>query len=176
MAVIPQLFSCRMPVNSLQGILNTFQARLKYLYLESEATIDLIAYAPFQSSWTHGRAFGEDMELRWDRDEQFYDLLLLTESSLSLTSEWQPVAVDLSVEPGQVLLWGTHVSHLDQHHRLAETEGNAWIETRIPRALTYPVAGSPRWVKANVIIYRQQGQPCLTRLVSLEGEEHEPRL
>jgi hypothetical protein len=91
------------------------------------------------------------------------------------TLEDENLQSDAADPPTQVLLWGTHISQLAYPHHLAGEEGDAWIETRIPRPLKYPVEGAPRQVKANVIVYRNQGRPVLTRLVSLEGEKDEPR-
>jgi hypothetical protein len=174
----------RVSAGGLADAVGAFKEDLKYLYFESEATIDLVAYPEkFSPAWTHGRAFGPKLEVRWQRVGDGFDLLLLTETDLDLPSVWQAISENEDVTPhpdsadppSQVLLWGTHISQLERPHRLAGRQGEAWIETRIPRPLIYPVQGAPRWVKAEVIVYRYRGRPLLTRLVSLEGETNEPQ-
>lgn len=176
----PSLYCRRVAPGELAAALKVFESSLRYLYFESETTIDLLAYRPPDPAWTHGRAFGAEMEVRWQRVGASFDLLLMTERELPLPDGWvgledasQLPCPDSADPPGQILLWGTHISHLDTSHYLASKGGNAWIETRIPRSLHYPLDGTPRWVKANVIVYRCQGRPVLTRMVGLEGEEYD---
>ncbi|RME69894.1 MAG: hypothetical protein D6784_17630 [Chloroflexi bacterium] len=168
----------RREVPSLAGvaeILQTYADRLAWLYTESEAGVELTAYRSPEAGLTHGRAFGPKLEIRWEQTASGFDLLLLTEIPLN-PAGWQ-VLLDpgsLEAEESTILLWGTHIRHLEHPHYLAGKTGEAWIETRLPRPLKYPVAGSPRWVKAGVVIYRQAGRPILTRLAGVEGGEDEP--
>jgi hypothetical protein len=180
----PHLYQRRVSPDALANVVDALEREVEYLYLESETTIDLVRYPhALDSTWTHGRAFGPRLEVRWQKAGDEFDLLLLTEAELETLDGWQAVERDGPVvpfpdsadPPGQVMLWGTHVSHLQQPHRLAGGKTNAWIETRIPRALEYPIPGTPRWVKARVIVYRLRGQPVLTRLAGLEGEQDEPQ-
>jgi hypothetical protein len=175
-----RLYRRHVTADGLEEAVGAFKDKLKYLYFESEATIELMDYRPPEPAWTHGRAFGPELEVRWQRVRDGFELLLLSEQ-LPQPPGWEPVAggtplpPDSADPPGQVLLWGTHISQLQQPHHLAGGQGDAWIETRIPRPLEYPVSGAPRWVKARVVVYRCQGRPVLTRLVSLEGEKDEPQ-
>lgn len=179
----PHLYQRRVAPGDLAAAVDAFEEDLRYLYFESEAEIELVAYASPQPAWTHGRAFGPRLEVRWQRAGDGFDLLLLTEADGACPAGWEPLPAGSPAAPcpdsadpeGQVLLWGTHIGHLERPHRLAGGSEQAWIETRIPRALRYPVDGAPRWVRARTIVYRCQGQPVLTRLVCLEGEDHEPR-
>lgn len=174
----PRLYSRHVSTDQLVATVEAFKDQLKYLYSESEATIDLAAYHAPDPMWTHGRAFGSQLEVRWQQVRTGFDLLLLAETDLAAEG-WQVVsenqdtlAVPDAIDPpSQVVLWGTHLSRLRYPHRLAGRQGNAWIETRIPRPLEYPVPDQPQWVKARIIVYRCQGRPVLTRLVGLEGEE-----
>jgi len=188
----PHLYHRFVAPEELAATLEALRATyvLDYLYWESEATIELTAYRTPDPAWSHGRAFGPSLEVRWQRTGEGFEMLLLTERPLPLPQGWQPLPEataggqgeadtpfpypDSVDSPAQVLLWGTHIRHLQHPHRLAGGEGDVWIETRIPRPLRYPVRGAPPWVKARVITYRYRGRPVLTRLVSLEGEKHEP--
>lgn len=174
----PYLFQCHVPPEALSGAVEAFKGRLTYLYFESESTIDLQAYRPPDPSWTHGRAFGPELEVRWDKTAEGFDLLLLTEMELEPSAGWERVTAPLPVPDvavsSQIVLWGTHVSKLRYPHRLAGGTDSAWIETRIPRPLDYPVAGTPTRVRASVMVYQSQGKPLLTRLVAVEGDEDEP--
>jgi hypothetical protein len=179
----PRLYQRRVPSTILRDAVEVFRDDVDYLYLESETTIELIDYQTPDPIWTHGRAFGPKLEVRWQQAGDCFDLLLLTEADIQLPKGWQAVPQndkvlphpDSADPPGQILLWGTHVSRLERPHHLAGGEGNVWIETRIPRPLKYPVSGAPPRVCARVIVYRYQGRPVLTRLVCLEGEENEPQ-
>lgn len=172
----PFLYFRSVPGGELAAALAPFAGQLRYQYVESDATIDLGPFAEVDATSLHGRVFGPVLEIRWQRTGATYDLLLLTETALPVPGPWQdlaqdgtlpqPDAVDLEE---QVLLWGTHVSQLKRPHRLAGDTDDAWVETRIPRALQYPVDAAP-WVKARVAVYRYRGRPILTRLVDLEGE------
>jgi hypothetical protein len=178
----PRLYTRHVSGDQLATAIEVFRDQLEYLYNESEAAIDLTTYHFPDVTCIHGRAFGLQLEVRWQRVRNGFDLLLLTETDLKAEG-WQSIAEDQdtlpvpdSIDPsGQVVLWGTHISRLRYPHRLAGTQGNAWIETRIPRHLQYPVQGQPQWVKARIIVYRCQGRPVLTRLVELEGEEENER-
>ena len=156
-------------------ILEIYADRLAWLYTESEAGVELTTYHPPEAGWMHGRAFGPKLEIRWEQTAVGFDLLLLTEIELKPTG-WHPLPGSNALETVEstILLWGTHISHLEYPHRLAGQNGETWIETRLPRPLKYPVAGSPRWVKAGVVIYRRAECPLLTRLASVEGGEDEP--
>ncbi|MGD9101344.1 MAG: hypothetical protein PVF45_12765 [Anaerolineae bacterium] len=182
MSECPRLYHRRVPSAKLAAALEAFEDDFEYLYFESEATIELLAYRPPDPAWTHGRAFGPRLEVRWQRAGDRFDLLLLTETAISLPPGWEAISQgddfiphpDSADTSAHVMLWGTHVSQLEQPHHLAGGEGDVWIETRIPRPLRYPVPGSPKWVRARAVVYRCQGRPVLTRLASLEGGSHVP--
>ena len=168
---------------ALPAAVDALRDRTRYVYYESEADIDLLAYRTPDPAWTDGRAFGEELEVRWEQAGDGFDLLALAETPLALPAGWEPVPADDPALPcpdaadagGQVLLWGTHAGRLQRGHLQVKGSEDAWIETRIPRILRYPVTGSPRWVKARTVVYRYQGRPVLTRLAGLEGEDNDPQ-
>lgn len=171
----PYLYQCRVPADKLAETIDTFKQHLVYLYLESETDVELLAYTRPEPAWSYGRAFGPELEIRWQPAGRGFELLLLTETERTWPAPWRalpdgPSQPD-SAAPGQVLLWGDHVSRLQHPHRLAGSQTQAWVETRIPRALRYPLTGTARWVKARVVVYRCQERPVLTRLAGLEGVE-----
>jgi hypothetical protein len=182
MSECPRLYHRYVPPSELAVAVDAFKSELQYLYFESEATIEVTPYQSPDAAWVHGRAFGSELEVRWQRVADGFDLLLLTETDISLPPGWEALPKDDGLLPNpdsadsgrQVMLWGTHISQLEQPHHLAGGEGDVWIETRIPRPLRYPVGGSPKWVRARVVVYRCQGRPVLTRLVSLEGGSNVP--
>ena len=180
MSETPYLYCCHKPADELAATVEAFRDRLQYLYFESESAIELLPYRSPDASWSHGRAFGAELEVRWDRAKDGFDLLLLTEKPWPSLPGWEPlpgsghVPIPDSAAPGQILLWGTHISALEHPHRLAGDTGNASIETRIPRPLAYPLSATSRRVRARVMVYRCRERPILTRLVAVEGDDDEP--
>ncbi len=181
----PHLYYHQVSAAQLPQMLDDLKSHLSYLYWESESAIELVEYQTVDAAWSHGRAFGPELEVRWQAAGNGFDLLLLTESDLTLPEGWRSVEADDALpipdtaDPqGYAMLWGTHLSQLQRPHRLAGEDGDAWIETRIPRMLRYPVNGKPKWVRAQVIVYRSAGRPVLTRLAGLEGvyENEQPAL
>lgn len=182
----PFLYACHLDAAALAAALARFEAHFRYLYLESETTVELLDYDPAHldgATWSVGRAFGPALEVRWQPAGGGLDLLLLTEADIHVPESWHALTEETAGvpvpdawdRPSQIMLWGTHIDHLQHPHRLAGEEGQAWIETRIPRPLAYPVPGRPRNVRARVIVYRCRGRPLLTRLADLEGEDREPQ-
>lgn len=175
MAQTARLYQRRAATDALPAAVDALAAALDYLYFEAEETIELIPYAPPDPVWLHGRAFGPTLEVRWDQVDEGFELFLLTETTPDLPAEWTLVSDAFVGQSSQILLWGTHIDYLEQPHHLAGETGRAWIETRLPRPLDYPVSGGPRWVKANVVIYYRHSRPVVTRLATLEGETNEPQ-
>ncbi|MBN2390314.1 MAG: hypothetical protein JXR84_06310 [Anaerolineae bacterium] len=189
MNALPVLYvCCAASYPALLALLETLaqnkQTAPSYVYFESEAAIEMLPYQLPAPDWTHGRAFGAQCEVRWDKQDTGYELLLLTESALTLPEPWRCVTAAEGVPlpdkavADQMLLWGTHISRLKYPHHLAEGEGNAWIETRIPRPLRYPVddAPPPEQVKARVMRYYCRERLLLTRMIAVEGEYDGPQI
>lgn len=109
--------------------------------------------------WDEGRAFSVTAELRWKRTAKgSFALLLLTEDQQKVPRGWEPVGDGWSVLPHDgkesIRLWGEWRKEL-----------SSWVETRIPRVLNYPVAGTPETVQISWAEYRDgQGSPRLMRL------------
>jgi len=174
------------------GQLATFirEMALPYAYAESEADIVLTTMdellngvqllfrpanprgsnpvIPFEG-WTHGRAFGRDAELRWDKDGTRYCLLLLTEGGVS--PAWTPLREDFDREwqDRRVMLLGTRTADLDAGHALRSADVTARIETRYPRPLVYPVGDDVAQVYVRCRDYSVCSVVVLTRLMSVGG-------
>jgi hypothetical protein len=109
--------------------------------------------------WAEGQVFNNKAELRWRLSGEVYSVLLMTEEE-TLPPSFQP----LTGSPYEVrdpsfkedhgfLLWGT---------KLAQEN---WLETRIPRALQYPVQTS----KKPRLAYRLYQEGAVVRWVRLRG-------
>lgn len=173
-------------IDVVDGLKQKFE--LKFTYAEEPANLHLAKYHRPQANWTHGRAFGPTLEVRWShrRDGQV-DLLLLTESepcpqgweSIPVAEGEKPLEVD-AVEESKVMLVGMHRRHLASTHRKAGQDvPHEWIETRIPRPLVYPLPETPnpeRWAQLRVRVYRIAERPVLTRMVDVEGTNDVQRL
>ncbi len=177
----PQVYHRRAAADEWVDVVDGFKDKVRFIYAEEPADLHLINYHRPQASWTHGRAFGPTLEVRWShrRDGQV-DLLLLTEGepcpqgweSTPVAEDEGPLDVDMA-EESTVLLVGTHRRHLASSHRKAGQDvPHEWIETRIPRPLVYPLPETPepaRWVQLRVKVYRAAGRPVLTRMLDVEG-------
>jgi hypothetical protein len=172
----PHLYHRLVPLEELSAAVGSLAEDLEYLYVESEADIALLRYdrdVTLEWIWPLGRAFGERIEVRWQPQGAGYELLLLSETERQLPEGWRPLeegedvpCLPDAVQESQMVLWGTL------------QEGSSppvWTETRIPKALEYPVDEDHDHVVATVKVYVQRGRPVLTRLVRVKGSDDEPR-
>jgi hypothetical protein len=177
--------------------LRSYVTSLPYVYLEGEQDValvwtrdllngslhpafrpnypDLASGAPLTlSAWTHGRAFGEAAELRWERiDEDSYRVALLTETPPD--AAWKPAPEDFDEQwrERDVMLIGTRVDvaegdalpagHAARREQLG-TGSPVWVETRYPRPLSYPVDPEVRQVYLYCRDYSVRSLVILTRL------------
>jgi len=184
----PRVYHRRVAAKDWIDVVNSFKDKVAFIYAEEPADLYLTEYRRPQPGWTHGRAFGPTLEVRWSRQRDGQaDLLLLTESE-PCPKDWTPIPVAIDERPVEidvaeestVMLVGTHRRHLASTHRKAGQDvPHEWIETRIPRPLVYPLDETPepeRWARLRVIVYRAAGRPVLTRMVDMEGTNDEKRL
>ncbi|TEU18859.1 MAG: hypothetical protein E3J21_05065 [Anaerolineales bacterium] len=188
MADQPKVYHRRVAADEWIDAVDGFKDKVKFIYAEEPADLHLTNYRRPQASWTHGRAFGPTLEVRWShrRDGQV-DLLLLTESEpcpqgwepITVAEDEKPLEVD-AAEESTVMLVGMHRRHLASTHRKAGQDvPHEWIETRIPRPLVYPLDETPdpeRWARLKVRVYRVAERPVLTRMVDVEGTNDVQRL
>jgi hypothetical protein len=186
----PRLYHLRLSADKWVEAVDQLNKRgvLKFIYAEEPATIHLTAYRRPDPYWSHGRAFGPDLEVRWSRRRDGkVDLTLLTESDLPEQVDWQPIpllenasaTLEAVVEDGRVMLRGVSRRHGKSPYGGDPKAPNEWTESRIPRPLAYPVdAGDPprRWARLSVRTYRVNGCPLLTRMVDLEVTSDVERL
>ncbi|MGQ9626630.1 MAG: hypothetical protein ACUVV0_06970 [Anaerolineae bacterium] len=139
----------------LAATLAPFDGELKYAYVESMAEAELVRYGEWGdyglAFWTLGRAFGPELEIRWEREGGDYNLLLLSEKEDFAPEGWRKVEEAEVDEERKIFLWGTY--------RQRERK---WIETRIPRPLRYPVEGNGR-VCILACDYIKDGMTIMTR-------------
>jgi hypothetical protein len=184
----PRVYHRRVAADAWIDVVDGFKDKFKFIYAEEPADLHLTEYVRPRPNWTHGRAFGATLEIRWSRlcDGQV-DMLLLTEGE-PCPQGWTPVPVaedEGPVEAGAAeestaMLVGMHRRHLASTHRKAGQDvPHEWIETRIPRPLVYPLPEVPEpehWARLKVIVYRAAGRPVLTRMVDVEGTSDVQRL
>lgn len=170
MAEGPHAYYRKVPESELAGLIEEqFGNTLRFVLFERVDDIGLTDFSRPDPRWLRARAFGDDLELRWSKQEDGYDVNLLTEEEMSLDG-WEEVPFGLDdSEPTEILLWGTHRKYLPSTHiQAGEDVPDEWIETRIPRPLKYPVNGSPPFVKISAVNYKAGGQTLLTRMKSVE--------
>lgn len=126
--------------------------------------------------FTYGKIFHEKVELRWQYlENQVYEIQVLTETPdevRTLLNYKQLARLSFDAEKHKVLLWGTHVQHLEDDHDLKTSNEDVWIETRIPRGLSYPVAIAKHVHVETVRYYDEMGYLRTERWVRLKGSDN----
>jgi hypothetical protein len=169
----PHVYHRRVPVEDFPDAVDDLAEGLDFVLFESVSQADIEDYRKPDPCWIRGRAFGEDKEVRWQRQGESCDLHLLTENEIQhvvttsvVLEDWdelEDLNLDEESEPTEILLWGTW-----------NKDKGAWIETRIPRPLIYPIKSKPEHVRILALNYKRNGVTVLTRLrevVSDDGEE-----
>lgn len=144
-----------------------------YLYFESPAEADLIAY-PNEIKSTDldfGQAFNEKGELRWQRHTWL--------ENGQPKSGWQVVYVGNGQQcptfPVEQVREELNTNKYKVRHELVKLWGEStnrgtWLEARIPRLLNYPWSGAPVGALGmRVCRYEVDGQIAFERFVGLEG-------
>lgn len=122
-----------------------------------------------------GRIFNENFEIRWQRGSYSGITLQLLCEDKKYSQDNFMFAEEFDVKDSSVYLWGTHTSSdkLEKHPFMIQAD--AWIETRIPRPLQYPVRDreTPAHVQIQTRCYHQQDTGILriTRWRALEGSK-----
>ena len=175
----PHIYYRQVKREALPVLVDSFADQLTHLFFESAPTMDLQPYVTPDPNWLRGRAFGPEMEVRWRRIDEGYDVHLLTEVAQELDG-WEEIHLGgeagMKTSDTSILLWGTHRQYLPSTHIQAGEEDEVrheWIETRIPRPLCYPVAEVAPFVKAMAVNYVVDGKVVLTRLKELRPTQGE---
>lgn len=177
----PRISTATLDESGLRKVLNQFNAHLKLIYLESETRVVLTPLEDFLGPkitlppvrWLTGRAFGPDLEIRWHLEGDLFESSALTETSKGPT-DWQSskwnAQLDPQTKPRDVLLHGLNSTALPRDHILynAQPQGGMWIDTHIPRPLTYPAPDAKaERVVLRCVDYLSRGLVVVTRLCSL---------
>ncbi len=113
------------------------------------------------SFWERGRAFGEELELRWRRRSGKFLTLLIAERPLSLPTGGAGELEDLpepkelgrtEIPPRHVILWGTWQDPATETD-LPDPTHLYWYEQHIPRFLAYPSGAPARRLAIEVASY-----------------------
>lgn len=182
----PRILVATLSMGALDAVLRAYAAYLPLVYLESETRIELLAAsAPLfldrLSRWTHGRAFGPTLEVRWTRDDLTCSALALFEGDALIPrgdlptapiTQWEASPLHARIDPAPrertIILLGVNVAALSPDHALYDPAGGAWMSERAGRLLRYPVRDplTPR-VGLRCLDYTVHGYPALTRLCEL---------
>lgn len=114
--------------------------------------------------WTHGRAFGPDLELRWEQRQDGFEVRVITNGcappdGLSLAEV--PFNLTADEDEQQLLLIG-------ERDRDRPSDRPTWSAARIPCYLAYPADDSAARVALAQRVYRQNGQVIATRLLRVK--------
>jgi hypothetical protein len=155
-------------LSALEDVWKAIRAELRWVYAERMEEITLCRAANLAggiAAWPTGRAFGPAIELRWERSETGYRLVILSEDTPPPEVKglaWQKAAVCQKAVERKALLWGEHN---------AETE--TWLATQIPRPFAYPVDEVKKRVRLVGLDYCQGEITLITRLKEVESYEPE---
>jgi len=171
-------YSLRIAADQLKALLGYLESQLGWVIVENVVDIQFLSVAqkPGGFRFDHtfdptfcecGRAFGEQMEVRWRRKHDRYVVLLLAEAPVTLLSgaaagiEPLPeptVLVKLERDPSlQVTLWGEW-QNPEAEPDLPSPSRPYWYETRIPKFLAYPWDKPVKRLAIEVARYRVQPQ------------------
>lgn len=154
-----------------------------WIYLEHDYPLhdEYAVYLKFRRDvveperYSVGRIFNENFEMRWQRlSYSGITLQLLCEDEKYRQDNFI-LEEEFDVTDSSVYLWGTHTSSdkLEKHPFMVQAD--AWIETRIPRPLQYPITGgkTPPHVQIKTHCYHQHytGILRITRWLALEGSK-----
>lgn len=161
------VYYSKSPAVDLSGWLTGlgFQPSAAWVYVERLNAIEFLYWSEgFDPTvWEHGRVFDGCREARWTlKEEGQAETWLLTEApDLAPTGAKRYDAG----APYEIYLWGRHLSKLERTELVQrpEKDQEAWVEARMPRLLTYPMAGTPEFVAARALDYYRADRPVWTR-------------
>ena len=123
----PRISTSTLDETGLRKALSQFKADLKLIYLESETRIILVPLEDFLGPkitlppvrWLASRAFGPNLEIRWQLENELYEAKALTESDKG-PSDWQAGkwTLDPAARSRDVLLRGQNITSLPPEHFL----------------------------------------------------------
>jgi hypothetical protein len=119
--------------------------------------------------WERGRAFGEQVELRWRRRGDVFPVLIVSESPLNLATAGSGEIVQLPEPeilervnddpPLQMILWGEWQDpDPNAEPDLPDPNRHWWYEERIPRFLGYPWDVETKRLAIEVARYRASSE------------------
>lgn len=159
-------------VGLLQGLVRTHEGVLHWVMderVDGDRFVRLAEWADRQP-WQQGRCFGPQLEIRWRATgPDGYELWLLTESNAVTVGEgWECRVYCADDQVRTMYLWGRWRTFYR-----AYGAKQAWIETRVPRALPYPLTADKEGahVVMHIMEYRDQGMVRFTRLYDVSVEE-----
>lgn len=155
----------------LRELIQRLESELDYVV---QSRIEDIAFEEYPKDksvifWPEGRAFGLDVEIRWQQIKKGqYNLMLLSEIQQEPGNDWSRQQFQVRDQgpdgkPLQIYLWGTWQPAM-----------NAWIEVRIPRMLPYPKIPSNISKRNRIYVlaieYAQKGMVRFIRWKKLDTE------
>lgn len=159
---------------AIRAFLTKPSAPLEYILQESAASITFERFAtPGEDwlPWDKGRAFGLEVEVRWQRiaNEQFHLLVLSEVRQEPLVKDGWRERVMQAEGGDKIYLWGRHLAYLIGAE---DWDGpDEWVEASIPRPLRYPLRERKEFASIEAVRYRQDGMIVLTRFRQLTGED-----
>jgi hypothetical protein len=171
-------YSLRMTAAQIKALLGYLESQFGWVIVENVVDIQFLSVAQkpdgfrFDRTFDHtfcerGRAFGEQMEVRWRRKHDRYVILLLAEAPVAFSPEAavgiEPLPeptllVKLESDPSlQVVLWGEWQDPKAEPD-LPSPSRPYWYETRIPKFLAYPWDKPVKRLAIEVSRYREQPQ------------------
>mgnify|MGYP001421728928 CR=1 FL=1 len=142
-----------------------FDCHGEYVIAENYNGIMIKRFTPdlieeLAAGWQKGWVFAQDFEVRWEKEDNCWHLRYIGPER-EMDDSWQSfTGIEKAKESRSLLyLWGT---------RDAENE---WVEQRIPRILSYPVAGekSKNHIALEQVEYRDRetNELLLTRFAGI---------
>jgi hypothetical protein len=169
---IGYVYSKTLSPAELKSFLDERQEKLGCVIQETGSDITFDPISKLNQPRAKGRAFGEELEVRWERREGGdYHVLVLSETEQRdlLGDGWQEREMT-TIEGRRVYLWGRHYRFLRGGQR--DQEPHVWVQASIPRPLEYPL-DDHEFAYIEAVEYRQNGMMCLTRFKGLKGENRQ---
>ncbi len=152
--------------SELAAVIDELTPHLEYLWIESPGTAQLIKMSSdvVLEQCDAGRAFGANVEVRWQRHDQRVATMVTTSgpTPTQVFPHTLNVAQGCSIERVSYLLLGE------------QGEGDTvWHAPGIPSPLHYPVQSPARRVRLDAIVYRgvSTGDIVATRYTGLRGDQ-----
>ena len=176
----PRLTTASLDEAELRAVLSDQAANLPLIYLESQTRVVLAPLTDFLGPkitlppvrWLVGRAFGPNLEIRWQMGADRFAATALTENIAGPTgwaeSDWNK-HLESVTKTRNMLLFGVNLDTLPPDHPLCKLpRTTAWYDIHVPHLLNYPgVDSHARRVILRGIDYSSRGLVVLTRFCAL---------